>query len=233
MFRNSRRKILSLLPWFMNQTLDSREHGRVANAIRKDPGIEKDLQVFQSIGEQIKLQPDVEPQANVYQLVLDRIENYEQKRVQTEGQPRNWKLQSTAFLSLALSVFILLWLVVQPGMELEWSTRDNGVNAFRIYRAPAGSEEFILVGELPAEQGAARYSYVDSLLLPGQEFTYVVEGIQNDGRLATSEPLQGSSLAALPGQLALFLTSILLAWVIQLIVQNFPIKAGLSPQLLV
>jgi len=232
MFMNSRRKILSLLAWFTNQTLGSREHDQVTNALRKDPGMAMNLQIYQSINEQINLQPELEPTAQTYKRLHERIENYEQKRGQTQNQPRNWKLQSTAFLSLALSVFILLWLVVQPGMVLEWSTHNGGINAFRIYRAPNGSNEFTLVGELTAEQDTVQYSYVDSLLLPGQEFTYVVEGVQNDGRLATSEPLQGNTLTALPGQLSLLLTSLILAWLILFVIRNLPYKVRLSPLLL-
>ena len=103
-----------------------------------------------------------------------------------------------------------------PGLQVSWSLEGNAPEAFRGYRAPAESsslEEFTLIGELPVEAGIDQYGYTDLRLVPGQQFKYLVEAVDESGFSVTSQALVGDSLEALPRQLlfAGFITVIIFA----------------------
>jgi len=106
----------------------------------------------------------------------------------------------------ALLALLLLWNVVQPGIGLQWSVNGATPTAFRVYRAPAGSDRFEFLREIPAQPGTMNYSYVDTALWPGWKYQYRVEAV-NDW--ATSATIAANGADVLPAQLAIVFSSLL------------------------
>lgn len=125
---------------------------------------------------------------------------------------------------------ILLWRVLPPGLVVQWSVQGEVPATFRVYRAPAESAEaddFTLIGELAAESGVVNYDFTDLRLIPGQQFSYRVEGFSETGQLATSQAMVGDSLEALPGQLILLLVvSVIGLGIYAALGQFFPVHLG-------
>jgi hypothetical protein len=79
--------------------------------------------------------------------------------------------------------------------------------AFRIYRAPLGSNRFEVVREVPARPDTLDYSFTDTALWPGQEYQYRVEAVNHE---ASSATIAASGSGVLPLQLAIVLSSVLI-----------------------
>ena len=75
------------------------------------------------------------------------------------------------------------------------------------YRAPinpessAPSQPFRLLDELQADETAAAYQFTDWLPLPGQNYVYRVEALDQSGQPTASQSVVGRGLDALAGQL--------------------------------
>jgi hypothetical protein len=108
---------------------------------------------------------------------------------------------------LAVLALLLLWNVVQPGIGLQWTVNGAVPVAFRVYRAPAGSDRFEIVREIPAQSGIVDYTYVDTALWPGQAYRYRVEAVNAEAASAT---ISANGTDVLPTQLAIVLSSLLL-----------------------
>jgi hypothetical protein len=113
---------------------------------------------------------------------------------------------------LGMVIFGLLWGVVQPGIVLQWVWKNLDVETFQVYRASKGNDNFTLVSEIPTNKASSKYKFVDSKLLPGQTYTYKIQAVTSEGELAFSEFVTDSAVPALPGQLALIMTSLMLAY---------------------
>jgi hypothetical protein len=112
--------------------------------------------------------------------------------------------------ALGMIVFILLWGIVQPGIVLRWVWQPGDVESFQVYRAPQNSDQFTFVSEIPTQESLTEYTLVDSLLLPGQTYTYQIIGFDSDGKSIFSQMVRDNSLAALPGQIALIVASLVI-----------------------
>ncbi len=108
--------------------------------------------------------------------------------------------------------FSLLWLLIQPGNQLQWSVSGSEAVVFRVYRAPAGETNFILVDELTATPAQESYQFADPLLIPGQNFSYAIESIDQFGNTSVSQVASSNSMMVLASQIAILLTSIFLAF---------------------
>ena len=155
-------------------------------------------------------QPQHSPPPQVYQRLVDVIAQSPQPAVRSLAYPSSLFLWG--YLALTTAIFILLWLVLQPGIVLQWSVLSGGVSAYQIYRASLGEEEFTLIGEVSAHDKRQAYTYVDPWLLPGQTYTYRVQAIQSGGSVAYSNAIVTGAMQALPGQLALLTISLCLGF---------------------
>ena len=101
---------------------------------------------------------------------------------------------------------------MQPGVALQWTVEGDGVAAFKVYRAERGTQQFVQLAEIPVQTDSARYRYVDGRLWPGRAYVYRVEGVGQSGEIAVSRAITSGPLAALPGQLAILFTSLVLGF---------------------
>ena len=112
-------------------------------------------------------------------------------------------------MALAADVLVTLWATLQPGMVLEWSAEGGPLTAFRVYRAPLGTADFGLLGEVPAEPEVQAYSYLDGRSWPGQAYVYLVEAVGAEGQVAASQTIVVDGLQVLPVQALILLLSLL------------------------
>jgi hypothetical protein len=166
-------------------------------------------------------QPLEKPDARVRQRVFSQI----QAQNRTKMEPTTGKWGTLGWLSailFTLAIAILLWVAVQPGVRLEWSVNGEGLAGYRVYRAAQGSDTYELIGVVPYQQNLTQYSFVDAMLLPGQVFIYKVEGVGISGDLALSRSIASSPFVALPGQLAILFSSLVVGVTLTLLIQNWP-----------
>ena len=190
--------VADLLPWYLNHSLPEAEQPAVEEQARRSPRI---LNAWQAVRMATLSQPSRLPPAAVRQRVLAQA-----RAVSGVGRMPRWLpvLSGAVFAVLAL---LLLWNVVQPGIGLQWSVNGAVPTAFRVYRAPAGSERFEIVREIPAQPGIMDYAYVDTALWPGQVYRYRVEAV-NAGTASATIAANGADV--LPTQLAIVFSSLLI-----------------------
>ena len=123
---------------------------------------------------------------------------------------------------IAVAVLLVLWILVQPGIALEWSVEPDGLSTFQIYRAPAGSSDYRLVSQVPAQSSAQAYTLVDVLVLPWQTYVYRVEGVSQQGQVAYSPAITSSAWDVLPYQLAILLVSLAAGYVAMALARRRP-----------
>jgi hypothetical protein len=101
---------------------------------------------------------------------------------------------------------------------LQWSVEGEGAQGFHVYRATvepgrtAEASDFVLLDEVPVRSGKEAYSFTDVRLLPGQEYVYRVEVLNQQGWPAASQTVTGRSADALPGQIAMLLVFLFAAY---------------------
>jgi hypothetical protein len=101
---------------------------------------------------------------------------------------------------------------------------DGGTpTAFRIYRAPAGSADFGLLGEVPAEPEVQQYAYVDARPWQAQTYVYRVEAVGAAGQAAASRAITVNATDALPSQLGILLMSLAVGCAAVALVQRWRI----------
>lgn len=220
MNRKEKQNLKSLMPWYITGKLPEDERDAMEEYLRKDTAARLEVRAWEQVQGALKSRPSVTPSLDVRRQILSYA------HLATPIHRPSPFLQSLAFSSIALSLLIFLWMLIKPGVVLQWSTSDNELTAFRIYRAPAGSEAFTLVREISTSQNMAEYSFVDAFLLPGQVFEYRVEGWNPVGGYSNSQSVTGRALDALPAQVAVLLTSLILAFFIVYIAVHWPIAPG-------
>jgi hypothetical protein len=196
--------VKELLPWYVNGTLSAAEQGTVDRRVDQSSEIASEVAEWQLLRAAVSTQSQQRPAPVVWQRVI--------ARVRSSRAARRWATQLPQLAwggVLALAIVLLLWGSIQPGIVLRWSVNNGPLDAFRIYRAAEGSTDFELVHEIPAQAGAQQYTYVDSLLVPGQTYVYLVEGIGLSSQSTFSQAIAANAIEALPGQLAILLTGLI------------------------
>ncbi len=192
------RPAADLLPWYLNHSLPAAERPAAEEQAQRSS---RTLGAWQAVRMAALSQPSHLPPAAVRQRVLARA----QTAFMARRMPRWFSVLSGAiFAALAL---LLLWNIVQPGIGLHWSVNSPAPTVFRVYRAPASSQHFEIVREIPAQPGIVNYSYVDMALWPGQTYQYRVEAVSDHAASAT---VAANGAEALPAQLAVVLSSLLI-----------------------
>ncbi len=192
---------IDLLPWAVNHSLTEAEQRAVEEAMRQQPDLARELTAWQQVRSATLSQPQRPPAPLVRQRVLAQVRT----RTPFTARPR-W-LPVLSGVILALLTLAVLWNVVQPGIGLQWSVNGAVPAAFRVYRAPLGSDRFELVREVPARANTLDYSFTDTTLWPGQEYQYRIEAVNHE---ASSATIAANGSDVLPLQLAIVLSSLLI-----------------------
>jgi hypothetical protein len=193
--KQSSHDVHDLLPWSLNHSLPDSERPAAEEQARQAP---QRLAAWQVVRSAALSQPQRVPSAAVRRCVLDQAK--------ARSKMPRW-LPALSGVILAVLTLLLLWNAVQPGIGLQWSVRGAVPTAFRVYRAPAGSDRFEFVREIPAQSGTLDYRYVDTALWPGQTYQYRVEAVNAESASAT---IAANGADLLPAQLAIILSSLLI-----------------------
>ena len=211
----SSQKLREWLPAYLNHTLPESDRATIEIALRQSTEAQKDLSVWREVRTAATGQPWQTPSPTVRQKIMAQVRSVPQLRQSPQWLP--W----ISGLALTLAVMIVLWTIVQPGIGLQWSVSSDGLTAFRIYRAPAGSGQFTVVDEIPARPNTQDYAFVDTVLWPGQSYVYRIEGVGQQ-QLPVSQSITVDGLEALPGQLTILLTSLIIGWAAMYVLRQLP-----------
>ena len=203
-----------LLPWYVNNTLSEKETLLVESWLQSDSEADAHQNSVQQVAAAAVSQVEHPPSRQV------EIQLFTQIR-QPVTKPVDWQAWAWGAPVAAL-LFVILWLVIQPGVQLQWSVGGDQLSAFRIYRAPVGSASFELLEEIPAA-GQQTYQYADWAVFPGQTYRYRVEAVDQSGSTALSTAVASSTWIAFAAQTAILLTSFMLAFGIVTIVQEIKV----------
>jgi hypothetical protein len=145
------------------------------------------------------------------QRILAQTRAYERSIVHSRVPISPFQLAANIIGSVlfAFLMFILLWILLKPGVMLQWETNGNEPASYRVYRSKVGSNEAIILTEIPAQTGVNRYTFTDPVFIPGRIYSYFVQGVGQAGQITHSPQVIGNTWEILPSQLALFITSLL------------------------
>ena len=193
-----------LLPWYINNTLSEEEKTSVEEWLERDIRAAAKHHKVQQIATVVESSKKLSPSTRIDTRSLIRSH---------ESNGRNWKAKPFVWgTPIAVIVFLLLWLFLQPGPHLQWSIQGVGVAAFRIYRAPLGSEQFELIEELPAEPTQQTYQYADSFVAPWKSYQYLIEVRDSNGTTILRRAATNDSLMTITPHIAILLTSLFLTF---------------------
>lgn len=197
-----------MLPWYVARSLSAEERRAVDGWLSEHAEAKTEVEVWQQVRSGLLSQPQAVPSLAVKRQIMVRLQ------ADRLARARQVRLARLVGVAIAFAVLLTLWSIVQPGIALEWSVSGNGAQAYRIYRAPTGTNQFELLRELPARQDSADYSFRDISSLPGQTYIYRVEVVAEYGEPIASQTVKGNGLDVLPSQLALIVTSLLAGYAV-------------------
>lgn len=199
----------------LNSTLSPDEAREVEAALASDPVAEADAAAWRALRTAVTGQPVAAPPPAMLSRLIEQVRVTERATPiqSTQAWRWSWAWAWAGGALVALAVIALLWAAVQPGTVLAWSAQGP-VQAFRVYRAAAGTAEFSLVDEVPAEAGVTAYTFVDSRIWPGA-YVYRVEAVGREAAvsLATTETAADVGLAVLWEWLAIVVIGVCMAYV--------------------
>ena len=193
-----RKRLMELIPWYLNGTLTGAELEDVEDYVLHDPQGKAALADWQRVRLLIKPEDFKLPPDGVQTRLFDRI------RAQSSEQ---LGILHPYALGLSLVILVLLWVIIRPGVILNWRVAGNEVTSFKIYRSEAEGNKLQMLDEVPAEEAMTQYSYVDLFAWPFKEYVYSVEGMNQSTSLGTSVVTTSPAMIALPGQVALICAS--------------------------
>ena len=202
-----------LLPWHINQTLSEKESQSVDTWLQGDPDADIYQHSLKQIARVINSQETLSPSLKVRARIHSDIQ-----------QPLRGQINTGQWIwgvPLVVLFFALLWLIIQPGNQLQWSVNGTDIATFRVYRAPLGESTFELVEELPALPSQEIYHFADPLILPGQNYHYAIETIDQSGNRTINRVAINNSLMAATAQFAILLTSLMLTFGMITIAKEF------------
>ncbi len=198
------------LPWAVNQTLPPAESREVEDWLNHQPAMRSEMRFWRDIQSVVLDQPELEPSPKVAKELSSRI------RMDREARQvkRNRRIAQTSGVAAALAIFWLLWLIIKPGITLNWSVYGSTPEVFKVYRSEFGRHEQHLIAVIPAQDSRNDYQFTDLWMIPGKTYTYWVEGSDWSGATVFSRPVISNSLPVVPGQIGILLASLILGYII-------------------
>jgi anti-sigma factor RsiW len=210
MFIKSLKRLREWLPWYVNGTLGPAERRAVDEWLAGDPDAQAELAAWQRVRAQAVAQPQAALPAAVRARLMARVRS---QTALPQARPA-WRPSWVWGLGAALIVVLLLWITVKPGIAVQWSVAQGQAGTFRVYRADAGSTEFVLVGQLAAQPGVRAYTFEDAWLAPWQSYVYRVQAVGQAGAVSSGPAVAGRGLDAFPYQIAILLTGLAAGYVV-------------------
>ena len=205
-----RKYLHTLLPEYVNHTLDPIRRRIVAWWLKRDTAAQAEFHALTHLRAAIHTQPLLEPPPHLYLRLQGKLQTQTSTPLPSKGVI--WQAWAGGMVLVFLSL-ILIWNVLPPGIILQW-TAQGGEPVATVTAISARPHACV-----SAAPGAGVYTFRDLLLFPGQEYVYRVEVIDQNG-LSSSQTIMSDALQALPGQLALLLSLIIAGYGIHLALQK-------------
>lgn len=177
-------------------------------SLNGEPDQDEGLLDWEELRAVVAEQPEIKPPPEIERRVLAQIRIREAERLTPAPTWYTW----AEGVLVAILVTALLWGVLKPGLVLEWEAETIPEVFFRISRAPQGSTEFIMLCGLEATTSATSYRYIDPYVWPGTSYNYRVEALDATGRVLAERFLVVDALLALPGQLAVLFSGLMVGY---------------------
>jgi hypothetical protein len=203
-------KILrAYLPAYANRTLPVFLRWLVTLWVNRNADARAEVEALQQLRVAMQALPLTTPSPEIWKRIQTGVRVSKALPVPTLGRWAFWGTWATG-MSLIILSLVLLWYVLPPGVVLQWTATGGEPTVFRIYRAAGVTEPFELLEEIAAgtqvtSLDARVYSYRDIILLPGQEYVYRVEMVDQNGG-TFSQMIVSSALEMLPGQLTVLIS---------------------------
>lgn len=166
-----------------------------------------DLVGWETVRDAIAGQPEATPSPAVERALLAKIRVRE---VEQLAPPPSWWTWAWG-VAVAMLVTAILWAALKPGIVLEWAAQSEEPVAFRLRRGLAGGDELRELHAFAPAANQQQYRYVDVYVWPGHTYVYQVE-VREGGRLVDQRTLVVPGRVALPGQLAVLVTGVLVGY---------------------
>lgn len=220
-FKKTKQRLFENIPWYVNKSLPAKESIEIEKEVNRDTHARDQKTAWEQIQTALINQPIKNPPPIVEQRVFASI--HESSIKVTQKRYGGWEFLSGILLTV--SILIILWLAIQPGVVLQWSSKPDGVIAYRIYRTTKINNQFELIKEIPFRSGNQQYNFVDCLLYPGQKYLYKVEEVHSNGKISSSPIVNGHSEDVFPAQLALLVTSIIAGFGLVIFTKKLPLAS--------
>jgi hypothetical protein len=204
-----------LLPYYVNGTLPPEKRQAVEIWLQEHPEAQDDLAAWSALRSAVVQRKIVYPSADTLQRIYSRLSDTN-KPVMTRYYA--WLPRALGLAMMVVAV-IALWLSVRPGVVLEWKVSGEVPSTFRVYRAMDYAGSYRLIREIAAEPGVEQYRFVDTLLIPGLNYSYRVEGVRQDNTLTASKSVSSSSLSVLFSIFAILLVSSMIGYAVILLMR--------------
>jgi len=211
-------KAKKIIPWYIKNTLSDIEKKTVEIWIQRDPNARIHHKSIQQLSKALHTQTSQVPSPEINALLLIQVKK---QPIQSKNNIYPWLWSGPTMLL----IFILLWLIVQPVTQLQWSTNGNAPELFRIYRSQTGDGQYQLIEELPAIPSKQIYQYSDLIVVPGRNYQYIIEVRDQSGNTSLSQTVMSNSLMTFAAQISILITSIVLTFglvALTLEVKSFP-----------
>jgi hypothetical protein len=116
--------------------------------------------------------------------------------------------------------FVILWIIVKPGVELGWSLDENVPTTFHVYRTLAKDGNRKLIGVIHANSDNQEQEFFD-ILTPAFRSIYSIEGVTKNGQEFSSQTLVVNTSEVILTQITILAISILLGWETVMILKYF------------
>jgi hypothetical protein len=206
------KKLKSFIRWHTNQKPSEQTVTFKDSRLHLDAEANFTQERVQKVARAVRSQDVHTPSPQVIDRILSEVNSVSKYR--WAETPWVWGIP------VMLVIFSLLWLLLQPGNQLQWFTQGNQPATFKIYRAPAGTAAFKLIEEVPATPYQLTYQYADTLVLPGQTYEYLIEVRDQHGNTITSRTAISNTRLTSIIQIAILLTGFMLTFGIITIVQE-------------
>ena len=203
MKNRSIKSLQKLIPWFLNNSLQTEDMQLIEEQIERKEHFEQLIADWRKVSAVVAVQPTYTPSPEVEKCILARLTS------RVYWSPKHFHAYAILF---ALVILLGLWYVVKPGIVLEWSVQYSSIYTFHIYRAIEDTGNSKLIYTTTSPEPISSNRYVDMLLLPWQSYTYIIEGVQNEGEGEIAQTASGSAADVLPIHLLLLTISIILGY---------------------
>lgn len=193
-----------IIPWYVNGTLPGKLNEKLNVDRTQNVDMQKSIRIWERVQYVVKAQKNHQPSHTCDQILFSRI---------SEVHRSTFRLYHLYAFLISVVVFVFLWIIIKPGIMLQWTSENNHLRAFRIYRSVDPYDEFKLVHEYLVNQSDLNYRFVDALLIPWLSYSYEIRGVTDGVELDLSPAMSGKAFSVLPAQILLFSISLFIGYV--------------------